>query len=248
MPRFRSVTKPDVLAAMKEFKRKTRDEFLDEYDFGRARDYFIVTPSMDYDAKAVFGVAHGYATGEFLNTRSFNGNMQHVVPYLREMGFIVTKPTGRSRRGAQIAHGGQSRDPFVSVDAPDDPVERYLSPISLRRGQPQFRANLMHLYESRCAITGEGPEEVLEAAHIEPHSENGRNSSSNGLLLRSDIHTLFDLNLIRIEPETLTVEIDDRLRPTGYANLHKKLIRPRKDGTRPSTEYLRQRYDEVSGT
>lgn len=248
MPRFRLIKKPDVIRAMKEFDRKGRDEFLAVYHFGRARDYFIVTDSTDYDAKAVFGVAHGYATGEFLNTKSFDGNMQNVVPYLREMGFIVTKPEGRIRFGTQIPVGDQSRDPFVSVDAPDDPVERYLRPISMRRGQSQFRANLMHLYESRCAITGDGVVEVLEAAHIEPHSENGRNSSSNGLLLRSDIHTLFDLNLIRIEPHTLAVEIDDRLRPTEYAYLHKKLIRPRKDGSRPSVEYLRQHYDKVSNT
>lgn len=92
--------------------------------------------------------------------------------------------------------------------------------IVLRQGQPEFRKNLLKAYNYRCAITGCNAQEALEAAHIRAYSETGNNHPSNGLLLRADLHTLFDLNLISIEPETMTVHIAPKLRSTFYGELH----------------------------
>ncbi len=77
--------------------------------------------------------------------------------------------------------------------------------IRERRGQRKFRANLRQIYQDRCVVTSCTIVDILEAAHITPYSVDFNNASSNGLLLRSDIHTLFDLNLLGIEPESLTV-------------------------------------------
>ncbi len=74
-----------------------------------------------------------------------------------------------------------------------------LSLIRKRQGQPAFRAALLQAYESRCAITEADTIEVLEAAHITPFSEGGPMTTDNGLLLRSDVHTLFDLGLIAVD-------------------------------------------------
>jgi hypothetical protein len=79
--------------------------------------------------------------------------------------------------------------------------DRILRNIFERRGQPKFREALVEAYDGRCAVTGCSEVEALEAAHIVPCAQNGEDRIRNGLLLRADIHTLFDLNLIRIDPE-----------------------------------------------
>ena len=137
-----------------------------------------------------------------------------------------------------------SLDPFRSdSQIPADPLERYLRPIRLRRGASMFRRALLELYDEKCAITGDGPAEVLEAAHIEPHSERGQNSLKNGLLLRADIHTLFDLGLLTIDPETYEIHAHQRLVDTKYVKLQGVRVRPRVDGSMPGQEYLADRWN-----
>jgi putative restriction endonuclease len=74
--------------------------------------------------------------------------------------------------------------------------------IKERRGQAKFRKALITRYGPRCVVTDCGIQELLEAAHITPYRGEAYNDPSNGLLLRADIHTLFDLNLMWVEPDT----------------------------------------------
>lgn len=107
--------------------------------------------------------------------------------------------------------------------------KQIIKSIAQRQGQPEFRRRLLRAYESRCVITGCNAEEALEAAHINPYRENQNNDSSNGLLLRSDIHTLFDLNLIAIDTNT-RVHIHSRLHETfPYRDYHFRLLTPPND-------------------
>jgi len=71
---------------------------------------------------------------------------------------------------------------------------RYGEPVLVRPrlGQGTFRVIVTDVYERRCTIMGERTLPVLEAAHIKPYGVGGPHSSENGLLLRSDLHTLFD--------------------------------------------------------
>lgn len=78
-----------------------------------------------------------------------------------------------------------------------DARERVLGQIVRRRGQQEFREKLLVAYEGRCAITGCDAIEALEAAHIVPYLGTETNHVQNGLLLRADIHTLFDLGCLR---------------------------------------------------
>ncbi len=84
-----------------------------------------------------------------------------------------------------------------------------------RRHQSKFREELLRIYNDKCAISGHGPVEVLEAAHISGLSNSGDNNYSNGLILRADIHRLFDKNLITIDPSQ-KVCIDTQLKDTPY--------------------------------
>ena len=88
--------------------------------------------------------------------------------------------------------------------------------ITRRRGQPAFRSSLLKLYGQRCVVSGTSVEEVLEAAHIRPYDGPSTNQPQNGLLLRADLHTLFDLGLFAIDPRTRTVVFSRRLKGTTY--------------------------------
>ncbi len=70
-----------------------------------------------------------------------------------------------------------------------------------RLGQGAFRVVVTDTYQRRCAITGEKALPVIQAAHIKPVSEGGDHRIDNGLLLRSDVHTLFDRGYVTISPE-----------------------------------------------
>lgn len=86
----------------------------------------------------------------------------------------------------------------------EGPASRLFSdPVLAKRrlGQGAFRIAVTDTYERRCAITNEHTLPVLEAAHIRPVSEGGVHSVTNGLLLRSDVHTLFDRGYVTVGPD-----------------------------------------------
>ena len=92
------------------------------------------------------------------------------------------------------------REPMVYENIMGDPARRYGEPLLVvpRLGQGSFRVIVTDAYQRRCAITREKTLPVLEAAHIQPFSENGPNRVDNGLLLRSDIHRLFDSGYVTV--------------------------------------------------
>jgi putative restriction endonuclease len=91
---------------------------------------------------------------------------------------------------------------------------RYGEPMVVRPrlGQGAFRVIVTDAYERRCAITGERTLPVLEAAHIKPYSSGGPHEPENGLLLRSDLHTLFDQGYLTIDADQLKVVVSSRIR------------------------------------
>ncbi|WP_202976813.1 HNH endonuclease [Candidatus Oscillochloris fontis] len=102
----------------------------------------------------------------------------------------------------------------------EDARERTIGAIVRRRGQPEFRRKLLEVYKGRCAITGTDFAQALEAAHIIPYRGDYTNHISNGLLLRADLHALFDLLLIAIDTTSMTVILSPGLQTTTYAYLH----------------------------
>ncbi len=82
---------------------------------------------------------------------------------------------------------------------------------SSRSRQSQFRAALFQAYAKRCAVTGCQVEGTLEAAHIIPFCLSKNCNLWNGILLRSDIHRLFDLNHMRIDPTTATIHFEQSI-------------------------------------
>lgn len=122
--------------------------------------------------------------------------------------------------------------------------------IKQRIGQGGFRILVTDLYDRRCSVTGERTLPVLEAAHILPVSRGGIHSPENGLLLRSDIHTLFDLGYVTIDPGH-RFQVSPRLRDEWsngkvYYDLHGTQLRlPKQTDMWPSPEFLERHNDEV---
>jgi hypothetical protein len=83
-----------------------------------------------------------------------------------------------------------------------DARRKIMASIVQRRGQRTFRESLMKAYDGRCAISGCPVPQILEAAHIFPYRGDATNDVTNGLLLRSDLHTLFDCGLIAVDERT----------------------------------------------
>jgi putative restriction endonuclease len=81
-----------------------------------------------------------------------------------------------------------------------------------RLGQGTFRIVVTDAYERRCALTGERTLPVLDAAHIKPYSVLQRHEVSNGILMRSDLHRLFDEGYITIDPTDRRIVVSKRIR------------------------------------
>ncbi|MCC7114320.1 MAG: HNH endonuclease [Burkholderiales bacterium] len=114
-----------------------------------------------------------------------------------------------------------------------------------RLGQGAFRVLVTEAYDRRCAVTGEKTLPVLEAAHIRPYAESGPHLVSNGLLLRSDLHTLFDRGYITVTP-ALRVEVSRRIREEfengrEYYKHHGQplAVKPGSPHDRPARDFLR---------
>lgn len=119
-----------------------------------------------------------------------------------------------------------------------------------RLGQGSFRIVVTDAYERRCAVTGERVLPVLEAAHVKPYFEGGLHRVDNGLLLRSDIHTLFDRGYLTVT-EDLHVEVSKRIKEEfqngrDYYALHGQGLRhPVLDSEKLAVENIRWHNENI---
>lgn len=114
--------------------------------------------------------------------------------------------------------------------------------VEQRQGQAEFRQALMVAYGYRCAVTGCDVRETLQAAHIVPVANRGQHHLQNGLLLRADIHNLFDRGLLTID-DRYFVQLHSSIRTSLiYKKFHdKKLaVLPSSKERKPSLKLLAQ--------
>jgi len=369
-----------VEQAVAEFDQIGREDFLRKYNFGKAREYYLVINGNKYDSKAILAAAHGYEFPELGPLKRFSGGKDTVRPKLESLGFVVEGPeaagllspllsvggvytrdelkhildtddstinngvfrpkgfdsvllfvtekktpdrtqyvdkldgdelqwqgqsAGRtdglvvthrqqglevllfyrtkkyehpgagfryegpfdyvSHRGAQPASfvlrrantgpndGQQLNEAAFEAETTgafnpanlEDARKKTLAAIVRRQGQPAFRRALVQAYGGRCAITGCDVLQVLEAAHIVPYRGPETNHVTNGLLLRGDLHTLFDLGLISIQPDAKVVVVAPALRAMEYGVFHGQSLRlPSNAAEGPSELALREHYLE----
>jgi hypothetical protein len=140
--------------------------------------------------------------------------------------------------------GDYVSEPFDPKNVADG-RQRVIAAIFQRLGQRAFRRRLLSAYEEQCAVTRCTTIWVLEAAHIIPYRGIKTNAVSNGLLLRADIHTLFDLALISIEPARMKIHVSSLLSKSQYAAFDGKIpALPKKLSIQPSMAALEEHYSQ----
>ena len=135
-------------------------------------------------------------------------------------------------------------DKLAYANNGEDERSKVLRQIAERKGQAKFRNDLRRRYGGRCMVTGCELVEVLEAAHIAPYKGEKDNHVENGLLLRSDIHTLFDLDLLGIDPDKLIVRIKPEAAIGEYQKLNGSSLKLPVKGNGPSRESLLTRWKQ----
>jgi DNA-directed RNA polymerase subunit RPC12/RpoP len=109
-----------------------------------------------------------------------------------------------------------------------------------RVGQQRFREAMLARFGEACAFTGPQPPGALEAAHLYLYSKNPEHDLRGGLLLRCDLHALFDRWLIAIDPDTWSIQIAPELkRYPGLAELEGRAVQLPED-LRPRLKYVQE--------
>lgn len=201
-----------------------------EYPAGRGRPYQAEITQLGQSA---LGLASAL-TSQRVPTARDKSNQPLLKPRNN------SKLDDLTRIASEVEESGYF-DPSNETDA----RKRVTQEIVQRQGQSRFRQQLIEAYRGRCAVTGCSVLEVLEAAHVVPYRGEQTNTVANGLLLRADIHTLFDLNLLGINPDDFTVTIAECALGGTYNKLNgKKLRLPRRSGRDQFQKLLRIRWRE----
>ncbi len=118
---------------------------------------------------------------------------------------------------------GWSLSPVAAVDARAQVAAggHRKATVRVRVGQAAFRRGLLAQYGPCCALTGPAPPETLEAAHLYSFAALGTHQRHGGLLLRSDMHVLFDEGLLAVHPDTGRIDVAESIRKfPAYGSLH----------------------------
>ncbi len=155
---------------------------------------------------------------------------------------MLHTPASKPITEAELSAVANELEALGEFDPTNDGDRRdwVMAAIVRRRGQAAFRQHLLEAYAGRCAITGCDAVAALEAAHIVPYRGPSAHHPANGLLLRTDLHALFDLGLLGIDEETMTVVLAPSLRATTYADLEgRPVFVPATMSQRPNPTALR---------
>jgi putative restriction endonuclease len=154
--------------------------------------------------------------------------------------------------GRRIWEACLARAPALLSAVREPAPERWGAPqlVTPRLGQGTFRVAVTGAYGGACAVSQEHSLPVLEAAHIRPYANAGAHSVANGLLLRADIHRLFDAGYVTVTPDHRFV-VSRRLAQEWengkayYAMQGRTIDLPRRAGDRPDPELLRWHNESV---
>jgi len=144
-------------------------------------------------------------------------------------------------------------DAVIDLAAPwtrDGPVYGDPRLIPQRLGQQAFQAVVLGAYGRRCAVTGDRIRPVLQAAHIVPLPVGGEHRLDNGLLLRSDVHTLYDRGYLGVDPHHRLL-VSPRLRmefgngEQFYSKAGDSITVPGNRHDRPNRQFLEWHLDTV---
>jgi putative restriction endonuclease len=157
---------------------------------------------------------------------------------------------GIGRQLWELALGQRGAQLSVAAERPHGPMYGEERPVRPRLGQRSFRIVITDTYRRRCAVTRERALPALQAAHIRPVSEGGLHTVDNGLLLRADIHALYDGGYVTVTPD-LTFRASRRLKDDFDNGEHYLALSgtrigvPDEERDQPSTALLEWHADTI---
>jgi len=165
---------------------------------------------------------------------------QHPIPYSSHKQRVQISVVEANEKTLKVIARWMKDKAPSSTRHTSVPVTFKTVEVEQRQGQPAFRQALMVAYNYRCAVTGCDIRDVLQAAHIVPVNKGGHHSITNGLLLRADIHNLFDRGLLTVN-SSYKVQLHPSVRSSAiYKELHGRKLRsiPKLQTDRPSVKNL----------
>lgn len=150
--------------------------------------------------------------------------------YFRLRGYAADGGLSTAKPSASLDLAYPQPGPSLAYAADEPPISledarlRIEKQIVARQGGKVFREEALKRFNGRCAVSGWDVPEVLEAAHIVPYLGEQTNRPDNALLLRSDIHTLFDRELLTVDPKTFRVRLSGALNPGPYGEFSGRMI------------------------
>jgi hypothetical protein len=194
------------------------DAWMKGLNAGPSRRYFLIWHGAKLHAKAI-----GRAALRANNISHQNWHTDPIIDMLESKGFAIW----------DVERDG---DFDYSAARAYETARRLARP-----GQLQFRRDALALWGNRCAISGTTLVTVLEAAHIVPHAQAGEMRAENSIVLRVDLHRLFDAGLIAVDPKTLSVRMQKTVK-SAYPDLQEKTLELPQDG--PSASKFQKRWNE----
>lgn len=168
-----------------------------EFDEPKATEIDVTMYRSKHDAGWVD--LAGQLTGRQLRDLTLHPTGQHSISPLKWADFL------RSARVADFERSlGVVNDRSAAIAGGHKSAT-----VRVRVGQAAFRADLFRKFGALCAFTGEAPPEVLEACHLYSYASSGEHHTGGGLLIRRDVHRLFDLGEIAVNPKTLKVDVSE---------------------------------------
>lgn len=167
----------------------------------------------------------------------------HTLGYFKLVGPVsvgAVADESVAEQGASVSAAliGLPTGDFDPHGVQDDRL-KIIAAVHRRQGGPRFRRALLHAYEGQCAMTRYDAVPALEAAHIIPYRGPQTNHAANGLLLRADMHDLFDLGLVTVDPSSMRIRLSTELSGTKYEPYENEpLWLPKDNAVRPSEEAL----------
>lgn len=208
-------------------------------------------------APGAYALVHSWLAGDAKSvalgsTADPAGLLDRVFTYAYAVEQVKRNARGKELVAEYPWEGGNGDEGNADVGEDDedefDPAQltdtrdTVLGATHPRAGQREFRTALLKAYGGKCAISGSSVGVVLEAAHIAPYRGSGHDRVGNGLLLRADLHLLFDAGKLGVDPDTLIVTVHPSITSPYYQRFSGKPLRlPPDTAEHPSRKALRYR-------
>lgn len=196
-----------------------------------------------------------YEIGCILLEQPFFFPQAEWIPAPRDWSPSIVRGKGydtASGEGKRVWNAVMLQAHAVNIPLMAEERARYGKPglVSPRLGQGSFRIMVTDAYGRRCAVTNERTLPVLDAAHIKPYGENGPHDVRNGILFRSDVHTLFDAGYVTVS-EDYRFEVSRRIKEEFengkdyYALQGKHILLPSDKTAWPDKKFIQWHHENL---